>query len=140
MQHLIETTGKFLLIDPFFRKEIAHDRPTVVKFTSFIQDRLANGQLNLLAGDIGDERTDEEFLAYWLENPEIAVEAFLSEFADTTELSEDAMALLNSALELMQADDFQKDGKPKVGALNKVLEDELKVDTKIRDQFWAQKD
>ncbi len=64
MKMIVETTGKFMLVDPYSRDMLAHNRPCVVTGTEFIVSRIALGQVNLLATDLVAEATDKEFQAY----------------------------------------------------------------------------
>lgn len=138
MKHLVETSGSFMFMDPETLAEIHATRPTVVTSNNFVEGRVAKGELKILGSNISEKATDEEFLEYWKENREIAVDAFLSKFGtvdEGTPLDEELMKALEEAVEILQEGDFQKDGKPKVGALDKLVEGH-KVDTAIRDQFW----
>lgn len=136
MKHLIETKGAFMLMDPQTNQLVPENRPCVVRSTTFLEERIAKGHLTLVAADIPEEATDVEFEAYWVENAEIAVEAFLSKFDEADLLDPELVKDLEAAIELLGAEDFQKDGKPKVGPLDKLIET-FKVDTAIRDAFWA---
>lgn len=136
VKHLIETKGAFMLIDPQTRQVIPENRPSVVTSTTFLEERISKGQVSLVAADISEGATDEEFATYWTEKPEIAVEAFLSKFDEGPLLDPELVKDLEAAVELLAEGDFQKDGKPKVGALDKLIEG-TKIDTAIRDTFWA---
>ena len=80
MKILVETTGEFQLVDPFTAELIPSHRPGVVTATQFVEGRCARGEVKVLA-QLQDNATDEEFVNYWKESPEIAVDAFKSEFA-----------------------------------------------------------
>lgn len=82
---LVETTGSFMLMDSRNGQEIPADRPAIVKSTSFIAARAATTQLNVLATDLPAGVTDRDFLEYWNEDSEIAVDAFLSKFSPEAE-------------------------------------------------------
>ena len=79
---LIETTGSFMLIDyAAGGVQIEAHRPTVADSTSFVQDRIARGQISVL-GEVNKDATNEAFLET-LENSkdvQMAVDAFLAEF------------------------------------------------------------
>lgn len=136
MKHLVETKGSFMLMDPETGANIPHYRPAVVKSTNFIEGRVSQGQLKIHAADISGEATDEAFQSYWDESPEMAIEAFLSEFAEAKlEDVTGRYAALEEAVAVLDEGDFQKDGKPKVGPLDKLVEG-FKVDTVVRDEFW----
>lgn len=83
MKLLIETTGDFLLLDPSSGLEIHWNRPTVSPMTNYIQHRMAFGQLNVIANDLGDDATDEEFEKYFLDSKrdqDLAVQSFIAAF------------------------------------------------------------
>lgn len=129
MKHLVETTGSFMLIDPHNQDPIHSDRPTVIKSTNFIEWRVSLGHLKILAADLPDEATDAEFVEYWKENSEIAVDAFMSNF------DSDKSGEFEEAVSLLEQEDFQVDGRPKVGALNKLLSSKITADE--RDALWT---
>ena len=85
---LVETTGNFGLIDFFTGDEAHHNRPSVVRNSTFFAQRAAIGQIKLLS-QLKPEATDKDFAKYWEEsrNPEtkkvdaqLAVQSFLSVF------------------------------------------------------------
>lgn len=121
-----------MLLVPETGEVISESRPAVVRNSNFVSTRIAIGQLELLSGNLPMEASDEEFALFWKENPKIAVDAFLSTF-----VVQDAIptARLEEALTALTADDFQKDGKPKVGPLDDLLDD-IKVTREMRDAFW----
>lgn len=80
MKILVETTGPFFLIDPHNGQMLHAGRPSVVSRTAFVSHRAGLGQVRVLATDLVAAATDAEFEAYWREQPEIAVAAFLSRF------------------------------------------------------------
>lgn len=136
VKHLIETDGEFMLMDPQTGQVISENRPSVVKSTTFLEERISKGQVNLIRARLPESASDEEFVTYWQEKPEIAVAAFLSSFNGGDTLDPELVKDLEAAVELLGSEDFQKDGKPKVGALDKLVQS-TKVDTTVRDQFWA---
>lgn len=82
---LVETTGEFLLQDTFHpsRQIVQEHRPSVVEKTSFIEQRLAGGQIKLLALNLKDEASDEEFEKYFAESEgdiELAISSFVAAF------------------------------------------------------------
>jgi len=84
MKLLVETTGSFGLMDIGVRppQEIAHNRPSVVISTEFIQTRIAKNQLKIL-GKLQDEATDAEFINFHADSKgdtELAVSSFMSKF------------------------------------------------------------
>ena len=57
--------------------------------------------------------------------------------ADETEL-QDRATQLSEAIQTLSPEDFQKDGKPRVDALNALLSDDLgKISAAERDAVWA---
>ena len=53
-------------------------------------------------------------------------------------ISEDRAAVLKDAIKGLLAEDYQKDGKPKLGAVNQLLADDAaKMTTAERDEVWA---
>lgn len=142
MKHLIETVGPHMLMDPYTGEQIAYNRPSVVTYTPFTATRIAAGVIKLLAADISDEASDDFFLEYWNDSDgkqDLAVAAFMSKFGSEgtpLESLDDALVIaLTEALNALTEGDFQKDGKPKVGPLDTLVEG-TKITTAIRDQFW----
>lgn len=78
MKLIVETTGAFMLLDPYTRDEIDAIRPSVVRATPFIQERTAASQIKVLATDLPEDASDADFLEYWKENKKSAVDAYLS--------------------------------------------------------------
>jgi len=81
---LIETTGKFMLLDPVTLEEIHSRRPTVASKTSFIEQRINMGHISLLKADLPDSASDAEFATFWKEcagDKELAVESYLASLA-----------------------------------------------------------
>lgn len=80
MKRLVETTGKFTLVDMMSQagpQHIERDRPSVVETTPFINMRISIGQLILVA-ELPDKATDAEFSSYWQNSQtrEQAVESY----------------------------------------------------------------
>lgn len=82
MKYLVKTSGDFMLLDLSVGAEIPEYRPSIVVPTNFVQGAAARGQLKILRNDLPEAADDAEFAAYWAENADIAVEAYLSKFAD----------------------------------------------------------
>lgn len=137
MKSIVETSGSFELLVPETKELVPYDRPAVVTNAHLITSRIALGQVKLLAADVPPEASDEEFVKYWEENPEIAVDAYLSQFGDI-EQEPLPMAELEEALTALTENDFQADGKPKVGALDALVD--MKVTKKIRDSWWESRE
>lgn len=86
---LVETTSSIFLIDPMTRDEVQHHRPSVVSWSSFIEQRLGCGQIRLLASGLPDTVTDADFAEVLKAsdgNQDLAREAFLAEFAPEPEI------------------------------------------------------
>lgn len=85
---LVETTGEFELVDFDQRGAIvAHDRPSVVMATTFIQSRTSLGQIRVL-DTLTDEATDEEFAKYVKESDgdlELAISSFKTAYSSSNE-------------------------------------------------------
>lgn len=83
MKVLVETTGNFMLIDSASKTQIHVHRPTLVPVTSFVELRLANGQLRVLLNNVPDSVTDsdwKEFLDESHGDKALAVASFASTF------------------------------------------------------------
>lgn len=88
MKILIETTGSFMLVDPYTGEQIRPVRPHVMTHTPFLEARIASRQLRVLNAEITDEATDEEFASFWAESKgdkALAVESFVSQFTEGSE-------------------------------------------------------
>ncbi|WCD44151.1 hypothetical protein Lumi_012 [Xylophilus phage Lumi] len=89
MKSIVKTTGNFLLQDG--NTEIHWNRPTVVVVSHYVQQRLAIGQLEVLASKLPDEANDKDFKKFWDESKEaedresFAVEAYVATFKKETE-------------------------------------------------------
>lgn len=140
---LVETTGDFMLVDAYNGDIIEATGCSVVGSTQFVQARIAAGQLTLHLGGLNDEATSEEWAAYLKEsgNFNLAKAAFESAFRIGSQKEEpvgpsfeDIDAIVATSL---MAEDFQKDGKPKVGALKAAGLSEMNVE--LRDAYWEWK-
>lgn len=92
---IVKTSGEHMLVLPS-GEPVLSSRPYVVPNITFVSIHLANKNLTLLAADVPDEATDEEFLTYWLDcerDERLTVASFLSKFmqpAQTTPKEDDA--------------------------------------------------
>lgn len=59
---IVETVGDHMYIDPTNGQVIEADRPVVVEMTSFVSQKIADGQIKLLTPNLPKEATDEDFL------------------------------------------------------------------------------
>lgn len=80
---LVETTGEFQLVDIGNNsKLVRHEGYTVVEQSSYLAERVANGQLRIIA-ELGDGATDEDWVDAVKQSDgdiELARDAFKSEF------------------------------------------------------------
>lgn len=86
---LVETKGEFQLLDlGHLGQLVAAHRPSVVENSNFVQDRIGRNQIRVI-GELKDEATDAEFVAYSKEagdDKQLAIDSFLAEFrADAAE-------------------------------------------------------
>lgn len=92
MKCIVETKGDLSLLTPTF-EDIKHDRPTVVPHSTFIDVKLNEGQLKILARDLPKEASDEDFKQVYKElesDTKQAVAAYCSEFGkDPTGIERD---------------------------------------------------
>lgn len=88
MPYLVETTGQHPLLDMMGGtvQEMKSFRPSVVENTQFVQQRIALGQLTVLA-ELPEHASDDEFSSYWKESTarEQAIEAYKSKFKPEAE-------------------------------------------------------
>lgn len=88
---LVETTGTFDLFDPISGCVVVWNRPTVADWTGFLETRMGIGQTKLIAGELQETATDEEFASYFAEakgDADFAVDAFLAAFGLVTPIGE----------------------------------------------------
>lgn len=81
MKVIAKTTGPFELVDLFSQETLRHDRPAVVKWSSFFEAHVGAGRAEILLGQLPEEANDADFAEYWQENPEVAVDAYATSFA-----------------------------------------------------------
>lgn len=78
---IVETKTSVMLLDRGTGCEIPAHRPAVVFHTAFIDRFIANGTLKVLAGDLPEDASDADFAEIFKEQPDIAVEAYVSELS-----------------------------------------------------------
>jgi hypothetical protein len=82
MKLIVETTGDFQIRSAMDEQYARHDRPSVVRKSSFINQHAIAGRLVTL-GQVNDEATDEELVKY-LESAkgdrELALASFIEAF------------------------------------------------------------
>ena len=83
---LVETTKNILLFDTITGCLILEDRPSVVEPSNFVFSRVSLGQIKVLANDLPEDASDEDFLSVWKdnENKDLAISAYLSEYGVST--------------------------------------------------------
>jgi hypothetical protein len=117
MYMLVETTGGFMLSDMTFPQAqvVPHFRPAVVRNSTFIQGRVALGQLKV-HGELTEEATDEEFAKYWSESQDakLAVNSFLSAYSKEAETAKEPQPKQEIQAEPLQEEKPKsKGGRPK---------------------------
>ena len=83
MKALVETIGDIMLMDVMSGAIIPENRPAVVLHGSFVQHQISLNQLRIIATDLSDEATDEEWAKWFAESKgdtALAVDSFLSKF------------------------------------------------------------
>jgi hypothetical protein len=93
MKSLVQTTSDIFLIDPLSGDEIAWNRPSLIRWTSFVDTRTGLGQIEVIKAGIPDQFTDEDFLKFWNDSdrkPELAIEAFRAYVEAQVEAKPDA--------------------------------------------------
>jgi hypothetical protein len=136
MRLLVEPTGPFMLIDSYTGDIVDSEGASVVRQSQFIQARVAAGQINVLLGGLMDTATTEEWKEYLKGSggkKDLAIASFESAFKPQ---SGPDFSVIDQAVQSLLEEDFQKDGKPKVGPL-KVLIPE--INTELRDAYWEWK-
>ncbi|WP_353645762.1 hypothetical protein [Mesorhizobium sp. WSM2239] len=80
---LAETKGSFQLLDLSYKGQLLRaNRPCVIENSNFIQDRIGRAQIRV-HGELKDEATDADFIAYLAEakgDMPLAIDSFLAEF------------------------------------------------------------
>lgn len=85
MKAIVKTSKSIVLMDPLTKDVIEEHRPVLVNWTQFIQARVGQGEIVVLAGDLPSESSSEEFDEFWAAsegNEELAIESFLSSFGE----------------------------------------------------------
>ncbi|MCG7628998.1 hypothetical protein MHM88_14395 [Epibacterium sp. MM17-32] len=88
MKAIAKTSQSIMLVDPQTREILTHDKPSVVTWTQFLEARTGKGQIKILASDLPTEASDTEFQKFLAEadgKEDLAVEAYLSTFAEENE-------------------------------------------------------
>jgi hypothetical protein len=95
MKSLVETTTDIFLIDPLSGDELAWNRPSLIRWTSFVDTRTGLGQIKVLKAGIPDKFTDADFLKFWNDSdqkPELAIASFLAHVEVEVEAEAEAEA------------------------------------------------
>lgn len=135
---LVETTGSFMLVDPYTSDVIYADGQSVVESSQFIQARASIGQVKVLLGDLSKDATTEEWKEYLKSsdrNMKLALASFASTYGPQDEPEEVGPSFedIHQVVASLHETAFQKDGKPKVGALKDFFP---KMNTELRDAYW----
>lgn len=85
MKSIVKPISPVMLINPETKETVWNHRPTLVTWTNFIAQQVGAGVLSVLATDLPVHALDEEFEKYHLEAPDMAVESFISSFAEPKE-------------------------------------------------------
>lgn len=82
MKHLVETSGQFMLVDPYTRTTIRHDRPTVARVSEFLVERVARGDIKIIVQELPEQANDAELYEFIAEAGDVAtgVAAYLATF------------------------------------------------------------
>ena len=139
---LVETAGDFMLVDAYTGDILDSTGCSIVQSSQFIQARVSVGQVIVHLGNLRDDATTEEWTAYLKDSEDftLAKAAFESAFSLNTTPKpvgpsfEEIDAIVATSL---VKEDFQKDGKPKVGALKAAGISEM--NTELRDAYWEWK-
>jgi hypothetical protein len=67
---IVETTGSFMLV-MHDGDVIQWNRPSVVRTSTFLQERIANGQIRVLIDDVPDTATDEAFAEFFADSKDL---------------------------------------------------------------------
>lgn len=99
MQILLKTTSSHMYLDPYTGDEIAHNRPSVVRATEFVNGLAAAGKVKVICNELKDGTTDKDFVDFvkgsrdektQVADLDLAVESFLSKHAAVTEETDPA--------------------------------------------------
>lgn len=81
MKVLVETTSSIMLVDPLSGDVLPWNRPAVMRWTTFLDTRTGLGQVKVLANEIPDDATDEDWEGFWNDSDQekdLAVASFMS--------------------------------------------------------------
>lgn len=84
MKSIVKPTAAHVYLDNTNGQEIQAFRPTVISATNYTNMLVASGKLQVLATNLTDDATDEEFVKFVAESKgdhELAVSSFESKFA-----------------------------------------------------------
>lgn len=80
---IVETVGSFEYIDTLTGHLCEGHRPSLVQMSAFIQDKINEGKIKLILGDLPKEANNKDFLSFWKEsggNIELAAASYASTF------------------------------------------------------------
>lgn len=84
MKLLIATTAAHLYVDPTNGMVVEPFRPTVVPNSQYIAVLMAANKVELIAKDLDDDATDEEFEKFFKESDnkaDLAIDSFVSKYS-----------------------------------------------------------
>lgn len=116
MKLIVETTGEYSITDLTQKRTMPKHRPSVVANTNFVQQCIGFDKLKVVKNGLPEAANDEDFVAYWKENPDIAVDAYLSELnGETPDEKPKAKSSSSSSSEKKEAEvdsDDSSENKP----------------------------
>lgn len=83
MMLIVETTGDFGIVDGYRRASVPKNRPAVMYESALIRQQIDIGQLRVLARDLPDDASDEDFKKFWEGSDgkaDLAIASFMSQF------------------------------------------------------------
>ena len=88
---IVETTGKFMLVDMMGKQSVEWNRPTLVQSSHFINERCANGQIKVIAEDIPEAGCDEDFAKFLADSKD--VDSAIANYCTTLGAKEEAQVV-----------------------------------------------
>lgn len=103
MKAILKPIGDFMLIDPQTHEVLWPNRGSVMVWTEFLAARTGSGQIEVLASNLDDTASDDEFLAFVVAsngNQDLAVASYISSLNGPAVEGDDRTALEQTAVEL----------------------------------------
>lgn len=84
MKVIAKTTTNIMLVDPVTKAILEQSPPRVVPWSVFFEARTGRGQIKILANDLPNEASDEEFQEFLKDSKDetLAVASFVSVFEE----------------------------------------------------------